>query len=164
MAQAEARDDLDRSFTVSPLIDPDSVIVAGRPVDRGSLMGGHVVGYLPVPALALNGRIVIPESVVDLSYRATVDRTSYLQRITCVSEEAREQLRFALARIDVLRTPSLEIQLSAAIGQQLTSANVSKRNPLVVELALADGTTMHLLKQPGSPPPSSRTRTNRSVR
>lgn len=67
-------------------------------------------------------------------------------------------------RLDVLRTPSLEIQLSAAIGQQITSAKVSKRNPLVVELALADGTTMHLLKQPDSPPPSSRTRTNRSVR
>ena len=164
VAQAEDRDDLDRTFTVSPLILPDKVLVAGEPVDRGSLMGGHVVGYLPVPELAVNGRVVIPESVVDLSYRATLDRNAYTQRLTCVSEDARAQLRFALARLDVLRTPNLEVQLSAAIGQEIKSAKVSKKNPLVVELVLADGTKMHLLKTPGSPAPSSRARTSRSVR
>lgn len=163
VAEAEARDDLDRSFTVSPLVHPDKVMVAGVPVDHGSLMGGHIVGYLPVPALIIGGSVVIPESVVDLTYRATLDRLAYTQRITSVSEEVREQLRFALARLDVLRTPSLEIQLSAAVGQEIKSAKVSKKNPLIVELVLGDGSTVQLLKKPGSPQPSSRSRTTRSV-
>lgn len=163
VAEAEARDDLDRNFAVSPLVNPDTVMIAGKPVDRGLLMGGRVIGYLPVPALIVNGREIIPESVVDLTYRSTLDRLAYTQRITCVSEEARERLRFALARLDVLRTPSLEIQLSAAVGQEITSAKVSKGNPLVVELVLGDGTKMQLLKSPGSPEPSSRARTSRGV-
>ena len=164
VAVAEARLDLDRNFAVSPLVDPDHVAVAGRPVDRGLLMGGHVVGYLPVPALVIGGRTVIPESVVDLGYRATLDRLAYVQRITCISEEARDRLRFALARLDVLRTPSLEFQLSKAVGQEITSARVSKKNPLLVELVLADGTKVQLLKKPASPEPSPRSRTGRSAR
>jgi hypothetical protein len=106
LAQAEGRTDLDRNFTVSPLVRPDKVLVAGEPVDQGLLMGGHIIGYLPVPALVVEGMEIIPESVVDLSYRTTLDRLAYTQRITCVSEAARERLRFALARLDVLRTPS----------------------------------------------------------
>lgn len=164
MAVAEARDDLDRNFSVSPLVDPSQVTVAGQPVDRGLLMGGHVIGFLPVPALVVSGRTVIPESVVDLGYRATLDRLAYAQRITCISEEARESLRFALARLDVLRTPTLELQLSRAVGQEITSAKVSKKNPLVVELLLADGSKMQLLKKPGSPESSLRSRTSRSAR
>lgn len=163
VAEAEARGDLDRNFTVSPLVHPDKVLVAGKPVDRGMLMGGHVVGYLPVPSLVIHGTEIIPESVVDLSYRATLDRLAYTQRITCVSEEAREQLRFALARLDVLRTPSLETQLAAAVGQEIKSAKVSKKNPLVVELVLGDGSKVRLLRTPASPEPSPRARTSRSV-
>jgi hypothetical protein len=164
VAQAEGRTDLDRSFTVSPLVRPDKVLVAGEPVDQGSLMGGHIVGYLPVPALVVNGMEIIPESVVDLSYRTTLDRLAYTQRITCVSEAARERLRFALARLDVLRTLNLEIELSAAVGQEIQSAKVSKKNPLIVELVLGDGSKVHLLQTPGSPEPSPRARTSRSVR
>lgn len=164
VAQAEGRTDLDRNFTVSPLVRPDRVLVAGEPVDRGLLMGGHIVGYLPVPALVIEGTEIIPESVVDLSYRTTLDRLAYMQRITCVSEAARERLRFALARLDVLRTPNLEIELSAAVGQEIKSAKVSKKNPLIVELVLGDGSKVHLLKTPASPEPSPRTRTSRSVK
>ena len=157
-------DDLDRSFTVSPLVDPSTVLVAGKPVDRGLLMGGHIVGYLPVPELRVGDSVVVPESVVDLTYRATLDRTAYTQRISCISEPARERLRFALAKLDVLRTPSLEVQLSAAVGQKITSAKVSKSNPLVVELTLADGSRIELLKKPGIPAPGPISRTKRSVR
>ena len=66
-AAATADDLLDRSVVVSPLIDPDDLIS----VDRGNLLGGHIVGSLPVPAAATGN---IPESVVDLIYRCTVDR------------------------------------------------------------------------------------------
>lgn len=164
VAAVEARPDLDRNFTVSPLVAPDAVVVAGEPVDRQALMAGRVIGYLPVPALELNGRVVIPESVVDLSYRATIDRFSYTQRLTCISESARERLRYALARLDVLRTPTLETQLEAVVGQTITSVAVSRKNPLMVDIRLADGTTIQLLQKPGSPPVDPPARTRRSVR
>lgn len=161
---AEDRDDLDRAFTVSPLIDPTSVSVAGAVADQGLLMSGRIVGYLPVPELRMDSRSIIPASVVDLSYRTTLDRLAYTRRLTCVSEAARQQLRFALAKLDVLRTPSLEVQLSEAVGQTITSAKVSKSNPLVVQLQLADGSTLELLKQPGGPAVGPVARTRRSVR
>lgn len=151
-AQAEASTDLDRNFNVSPLVDPDAIAVAGHPVDRGLLMAGRVVGYLPVPELIIDGRAVIPESVVDLTYRSTLDRGAYTQRITAVSEESRSRLRYALARLDVLRSPTLTVELSAAVGQEITAARVAKRNPLVVELTLGSGDVLRLLQQPGSPP------------
>lgn len=163
MAVAEARADLDRAFTVSPLVDPATVTVAGVPVDRGLLMSGRIVGYLPVPELRIGDTVVVPESVVDLAYRATIDRLAYTARITCISEQARNLLRFAMAKLDVLRTPSLEMELSAAVGQKITSAAVSKRNPLVVQLQLADGSVLELLAKPGSPAPSPVSRSRRSV-
>ncbi len=54
-------------------------------------------------------------------------------------------MRFALAEVDVLRTPSLEVQLSVAVDQQIPSAKVSKSNLLLVELTLADGSHIELL-------------------
>jgi hypothetical protein len=164
MAAAEARLDLDRTFQASPLLDPATVEVAGTPVDPALLLSGHVIGYLPVPELVVRGRILVPASVVDLGYRVTLDRLAYRARLTCVSEAARERLRYALARLDVLRTPTLEAQLSAAVGQQITRARVSKKNPLVVQLTLADGHVLELLSRPGSPPAGPRSRTRRSVR
>lgn len=162
-SMAEAREDLDRCFAVSPLVDPSTVLVAGRPVDRGLLMGGSIVGTLPVPELRVGDAVIVPESVVDLTYRSTLDRTAYTQRITRISEPARERLRFALAKLDVLRTPSLEVQLSVAVGQQIVSAKVSRSSPLLVELTLADGSRIELLKTPGSPGPGPASRTRRSV-
>ena len=160
---AEGRDDLDRAFSVSPLVDPDTVLVAGVKVDRGHLMSGRIVGYLPVPELRVRETVVVPESVVDLTYRATADRLAYTRRISCISEAAREELRYSMAKLDVLRKPSLEFQLSSAIGQTITSARVSKKNPLVVELVLADGSSIELLKKPGSPAPGAPSRTRRTV-
>ncbi|MBU6245298.1 MAG: hypothetical protein KGP12_08800 [Actinomycetales bacterium] len=145
-SMAKARDGFDRSFAVSPLGDPSTVLVAGRPVDRGLLMGGHNVCFLPVPELRVGDAVMVPEPVVDLTYRSTLDRPAFTQRITCISEPAMEPLGFALARLDVLRTPSLEVQLSVAVGQQITSAKVSRSNPLLVDLTLADGSRIELLK------------------
>ncbi|MHB8332253.1 MAG: hypothetical protein ACYDEA_08665 [Candidatus Dormibacteria bacterium] len=161
---AEADPQLDRTFQASPLLDPSTVEVAGVPVDQGLLQAGRIVGYLPVPALVVDGATLIPEAVVDLNYRATLDRLAYPQRVTAVSEVARGQLRHALARLDVLRTPTLEAGLSAAVGQELRSARVDKANPLQVVLTLADGTTLELWQRPGSPPDGPVSRSRRSVR
>lgn len=164
MRRAEDRDDLDRSFQVSPLVDPGTVHVAGNAVELDLLMAGRIIGYLPVPELVVNGRLVIPASVVDLGYRTTLDRLAYTQRITCISEQARQQLRYALARMDVLRSPSLEAALSDAIGQRIVKARVHKKNPLLVQLSLEDGGTVELMRKPGSPPAGAPARTRRSVR
>ncbi|MHB1711711.1 MAG: hypothetical protein ACYCV7_09945 [Acidimicrobiales bacterium] len=160
---AEERVDLDRSLQVSPLIDPATVEVSGIPVDQGLLMSGRIVGYLPIPALVIDGTTLIPEAVVDLNYRTTLDRLAYAQRLSCVSETARERLRYALARLDVLRTPTLEAQLSDAVGQRVVKARVHKKNQLVVQLTLEDGSVLELLKRPGSPPAGPTSRTRRSV-
>lgn len=163
MDKAEVQSDLDRTFQVSPLVAPSTVSVAGRAVDQGLLMSGRIVGYLPVPPLVINGVEVIPESVVDLQYRCTLDRLTYTSRIRCVSESTSESLRYALARLDVLRTPSLERQLSDVLGQRISKAKVHKRNPLIVQLSLEDGTVLELLHKPGSPNAGPVTRSRRSV-
>jgi hypothetical protein len=124
-------------------------------------MSGHVVGYLPVPALIVSGATLIPEAVVDLNYRTTLDRLAYAQRLSCISEPARDRLRYALARLDVL--PTLESQLSDAVGQRVVKARVHKKNPLMVQLTLEDGSVLELLKTPGSPRPGPTSRTRRSV-
>ncbi|MHB8185500.1 MAG: hypothetical protein ACYDDU_05315 [Dermatophilaceae bacterium] len=163
MSVAEARPDLDRSFQVSPLLDPTTVEVAGKVVDQGLLLSGRYVGYLPVPELAVGGQILVPPAVVDLNYRTTIDRLSYPQRLSCVSEATRERLRYALARLDVLRTPTLESELGAVLGQAVIKAKVHKKNPLLVQLTLQDGSVLELLKTPGSPAPGSVARSRRSV-
>ncbi|MHB1511195.1 MAG: hypothetical protein ACYCST_18520 [Acidimicrobiales bacterium] len=164
IAQAEDDPTLDRSFLVSPLVAPETVEVAGEIVDQGLLMAGRVVGYLPVPPLVVEGFELVPASVVDLSYRTTLDRFAYVRRLTSISEAGREQLRYALARLDVLRTPTLESQLAAAVGQRIQSARVSKQNPLMVTLVLADGSKLELLRRPASPTADPPSRSRRSVR
>ena len=161
--QVEADDTLDRSIQVSPLLDPATVEVAGRQVDQSLLLGGRMVGYLPVPPLVVDGTVIVPASVVDLNYRTTLDRLTYVQRLSSLSEEARQQLRYALARLDVVRTPTLESELADAVGQEVRSAKVDKRNPLVVKLVLADGSTLELMQRPGSPPAGPISRSRRSI-
>lgn len=164
-ALAEARTDLDRAFTVSPLIAPESVTVDGVPVDRGLLMSGRIVGLLPVPELRTAAGVLVPESVVDLSYRATVDRFAYVSRISCVSETTRQDLRFALAKLDVLHSPSaLQVELEKLAGQRITKASVLRRNGLLLRLELEDGTSLDLMKTPGSPEPGPSSRSRSSVR
>lgn len=139
---AEADKSLDRTFTASPLLDPDDV-----DTDRGNLMAGRVMGYLPVPE-STDGRV--PESVVDLTYRCTMDVID-VERVTRVSDRARESLRYELARLDVLRSPALGFKFEEAIGRQIVDVKRLKRNPLVVQIRLEDETVIELLQRPGEP-------------
>lgn len=143
-ASSEAGSDpsLDRSVVVSPLIDPDDI-----GVDRGNLLAGHVVGYLPVPA-SLDE--LVPECVVDLTYRATVDRLDVF-RVASISALARSQLRYSLVRLDALRTPHLGFEIEEVIGRRIERAEVPARDPLTVRLHLDDGSTIELLQRPGEP-------------
>ena len=141
-SEAEADPTLDRTLAVSPLVDPDDLAV-----DRGNLLAGHVVGYLPVPASS-NG--LVPECVVDLSYRCTVDRFD-VGRIASLTSLARSQLRYALVRLDALRTPYLGFDVERVIGRSIERAEVPKGDPLTVRLHLDDGSVIELLQQPGEP-------------
>lgn len=143
-AESEAEQDttLDRTFTASPLIDPSDV-----KVDRGNLLRGNVVGYLPVPA-SHDG--LVPEAVVDLTYRCTVDRLDVF-RVQCVSNEVRSQLRYALARLDSLRATELGFELEAVLGRSITKVEIPNKDPMAVRLHLDNGTTVDLLQHPGKP-------------
>jgi hypothetical protein len=57
----------------------------------------------------------VPEAVVDLTYRVTLDRLDIV-RVTSVGKEARSQLRYSLARLDALRAPSVGFDLEAVVA------------------------------------------------
>jgi hypothetical protein len=162
-AEVEDNESLDRFLQVSPLVHPADVQVAGVQVPQDQLLGGKSVGYLPVPPLSIGDTEVVPESVVDLNYRCTIDRLACAARVSSVSEAARTQLRYALARLDALRTPTLEFELADVVGKTVSTARVAKKNPLAVELVFSDGKRVQLLQPPGSPKPGGPARTARSA-
>jgi hypothetical protein len=151
-ADRQAEDDvsLDRTFNASPLIYPDE-----SGLDRGNLMGGKMVGYLPVPA---SGDGLVPEAVVDLTYRATLDRLDVV-RVACVTAAVRAQIRFALARLETLRATSLGFEVEAVVGRHIEHVTIPETNPLLVRLELEDGQTIELLQRAAEPEPGpARTR------
>jgi hypothetical protein len=140
--QAELDDTLDRTFQASPLVRAEDL-----PYEQGNLLAGKVVGYLPVPP-ASNG--LVPEAVADLTYRVTLDRLD-VRRVASTSTAARQQLRYALARLDSLRAPEVGFRLEAMVGQRIASADFPSKNPLEVHFLLEDGTIIELLQKPGEP-------------
>ena len=143
--EAERDDTLDRTFNGSPLIYPNEL-----DVDRGSLLAGKMVGYLPVTASA-DG--LVPEAVVDLTYRVTLDRLD-VARVACVTDEVRTQLRYSLARLETLRASSVGFEMEAVVGRQIERVEFPKTNPLLVRLHLEGGGMVELLQQPAEPWPA----------
>jgi hypothetical protein len=141
---ANADTTLDRTFNASPLLWPDEV---GR--DRRALLDGKIVGYLPVPASPDD---VVPEAVVDLTYRVTLDRLG-VQRVASISEAARAELRYALAHLDSLRATKVGFEIEHAVGRTIQDVSVSRERRLFVRLHLDDGTNIELLQQPDEPGP-----------
>lgn len=140
--QVDADPTLDRTFSASPLVRPDDL-----GLDRGNLMAGRIIGYLPVPQ---SGDGLVPEAVVDLTYSATLDRLD-MMRVAGIRSAARARLRYALARLSTLRTPSIGFDIEAVVGRQISAVTVPERNPLLVRLRLDDGALIDLLQQPGEP-------------
>lgn len=148
--EAEKDTRLDRTFTASPLIRPEET-----GLDRSQLMAGKMLGYLPVPAS--NDRLV-PESVVDLTYRVTLDRLD-VHRVACVRPLVRAQLRYALVRLDTHRARALGFEIEAVAGLRIEDVAVDGKNPLLVRIRLEGGKTIELLQQPAEPGPGpARTR------
>lgn len=139
---AEEDHTLDRTFTASPLVFPSEV-----DRDQGNLLAGRILGYFPVPA-SQDG--LVPEAVVDLTYRVTLDRLDIV-RVACLSTEARAQLRYGLVQLDSLRATKLGFEVEAVIGRSIENVTLPKGQPLSVRLHLDNGTTIDLIKQPDEP-------------
>lgn len=148
--QAEADASLDRTFSASPLVHADDL-----GLDIRQLLAGRIVGYFPVPA---SDDSLVPQTIADLTYRVTLDRLDVV-RVACMMPEAQAELRYALARLDALRAPTVGFEFEAVIGQRIEHVTTSGTNPLVIELHLEGGGKIELLKQPGGPEPGpARTR------
>ena len=147
---AEANTSLDRNFHASPLVP-----LTDCPADhQGNLRAGKVVGYFPIPASSDGS---FPDCVVDLTYRCTVDRLAISNRRWCLSQSARDRLRYAIARFDSFRSVELSEQLESAIGREITDVQVDKGSGIRVTLTLDDGTTLDLVQPPAEPEPGGRT-------
>lgn len=145
-AKAENDDTLDRFVIVSPLVDVDLLPVARNQNARTDLLAGRTVGYFPLPqepSLNLDG------VVVDLSYRATVDRLTLTRRLTSLTDPARLRLRYALARMDSLRTPDLNSNLQEAVGQKIIDVKLPRKGQQTIKLMLDNGKTLEVLPKPG---------------
>lgn len=141
-AAAEADPTLDRTLVVSPLVDPDDL--RG---DRGNLLAGRVIGYLPVPA---HPDRLVNECLVDLTYQCTIDRLDVV-KVTSIKEAARKQVRYALIQLDALRTADLGFEVEAVVRRTIQKVEVPTRDPLSVRIELDDGQVIQLLQQPGTP-------------
>jgi hypothetical protein len=137
---------LDRTFTASPLLTVEEV---GR--DRRALLDGKILGYLPVPASPDN---LVPEAIVDLTYRATLDRLD-VRPVASISEPARAQLRYALAQLESLRATKVGFELEQAVGRRIEDVSTTRDRPLFVRLHLDDGSSIDLLQQPDEPGPGA---------
>ncbi len=98
-----------------------------------------------------------PESVVDLTYRCTIDKRAISNRRWCLNAASRDKLRYAIARFDSFRSLDVGEKIEAAIGRTITDVAVDTSNRLAVAISLDDGSVLHLVQPPGEPDPSGRT-------
>lgn len=146
---AEADDTLDRHVVVSPVVPLDAVTTASDPNHRALIRQGRLLGYF---ALDDHEALGLRDVVVDLGMRATVDRLSLDRRLVCLTDPARLQLRYALARMDSLRTPDIGYELDAALGKRIVEVRRPDRRRPTVSLVLDDGSVVDLLPRPGTTP------------
>lgn len=146
---AEADDTLDRHVVVSPVVPLDAVIDPTDRNNRALMRKGHLLGYF---ALGDDERLGLEGVTVDLGMRATVDRLSLDQRLVSLVDDARIQLRYALARMDSLRTPDIGHELDLALGKRIVEVRPPDRRSPTVSLVLDDGSVLDLLPRPGTTP------------
>lgn len=146
---AENNDELDRYVIVSPVVDADLLLAARDQNSLSELVAGRVIGYFPLPDSPSRN---LEGVIVDLSYRATVDRLTLVDRLCSLSDPARLQLRYALARMDSLRTPDIGEDLEAAVGQRIVDIKLPKRGNQTITLILENGKSIEILPKPGNTP------------
>lgn len=140
-AQAELDPELDRFLQVVPLLEVDRV----RP-DWASIENGTVIGLFPIPAV---GSTALPRPMVaDLCHRSTIDRSLLRGRYKTLSDEARTMLRYALMRLDALRSPDIGFELESIVGRRVVGVSPGQTSPLHVQIELDDDTVIELLHEP----------------
>ncbi|HUW87422.1 MAG TPA: hypothetical protein VMW30_03490 [Candidatus Paceibacterota bacterium] len=139
---AEKNPELDRFVLVAPLVDVDQIPNGGDQNFTNNVLRGAMLGYFP---LQDETNLAISRTVVDLSYRSTVDILTLTQRLTSLSDIARMQLRYALARMDSLRVPVLDASFSEAIGQKITDIQSPRKASPTVRLILENGKALEVL-------------------
>jgi hypothetical protein len=148
-AIAEADDTLDRHVIVSPVVMLDAVLDPDDTDNRALMRRGRLLGHLPLDDHEPLG---IAGMVVDLGYRATVDRLSLDRRLVSLTDPARIRLRYALARMDSLRTPDIGHELDLALGRRIVDVRRPDRRRDTVSLVLDDGSVLDLMPRPGDTP------------
>ena len=146
---AEDDDELDRYVIVSPIVDANQLLAARDQNSLSELIAGRVIGYFPLPDSPSRN---LEGVVVDLSYRTTVDRLTLVDRQWSLTDPARLQLRYALARMDSLRTPDVGGDLMAAVGQKIVDIKLPKRGYQTITLVLGNGKSVEVLPKPGNTP------------
>lgn len=144
--KAEPDDTLDHVIVSQPDRQPDDVSVG----DTNMLLAGRIVGFFPVPASPQHG--LTSPAVVDLGHRTTVDRLTLTRRLASITDDARLMLRYALARMDSLRTPDLTAELEAAVGERVTGIERPTGKRVTLVITLEDGNTFEVLPGPGTTP------------
>ena len=146
---ANSDDNLDRTFHASPLVPLTDL----DENNRGHYRAGRMVGFFPLPAAPDDA---FPESVVDLTYRCTVDKKAIGPRRWCLSPTARDRLRYAIARFDSFRTVQVVATIEVAIGKSIASIEADKDRGLPINLTLDDGSVLQVIQPPVEPDPSGR--------
>ncbi len=142
-------DTLDRTFHASPLVPLTDL----DEKNRGHYRAGRIVGFFPLPAAPDDA---FPESVVDLTYRCTVDKKAIGPRRWCLAPTARDRLRYAIARFDSFRTVQVVETIEAAIGKSITSVESDRDRGFPINLTLDDGSVLEVIQPPAEPDPFGR--------
>lgn len=146
---AEGDSTLDQTFQASPLVPLDDF----KPNSRGNHRAGRVTGYYPLPQPPDGS---FPDSVVDLTYRCTIDRKAITERRWRLTAYAWDRLRYAIARFDSFRTVELSESIEAAIGKSIIDVRVNLVEALMIELELDDDSVLKLVQPPIDPSPGGR--------
>jgi hypothetical protein len=102
---------------VHPLTPRIGAEISG--VDLASEVSDGVMGEI---------RAALLRHRVDLTYRCTLDRFDVV-RVASLTPPARSQLRYALVRLDALRTPRLDFEVESLIGRRIEAATAPRRHP-----------------------------------
>jgi hypothetical protein len=139
-AEAELDPQLDQFLNISPLVPLDSV-----KADLATVRANATIGLFHVHPFPERE---IDEQVVDLTHTTTIDRGTIVRRLAVLTDHARSQLRFGLARLDAFRTPTIGFELEEAVGRRIVQVRQHPDNPLIVVLELAGGQELELVQQP----------------
>ena len=130
-------------MTVVPLLALDRVRTEGE-----RLMSGATIGYFPLEADADRG---ITDCVADLTFPATIDRNLLVSRTASLTDDARAQLRLALARLYAFRSPEIGFEVESLLGKRVIGLDRDPASPLELLLTTHDGDQLRLVLQPQPP-------------